>query len=313
MKAYIKYVIAAGLILVAGVTDYTLFHRKNDQAKPKADDDHAEQVAIMNDAKMTAAGIELAQVGPQTLRETLRANGILQANQEALVQVTPRFPGIVREVYKRVGDSVAKGDLLAKIESNQSLTTYELRSPIDGTVIDRQVTLGEYVSEQKPALIVANLSTVWADFAVQRRDLSRVKVGDTVLIDPADGGEKITATLSYLSPLGTIDTQTGLARAIIKNPDDRLRPGLFVTGRIVMAERRVPAAVAVTALQTIDNRTIVFVRHNDKFEPRAVEIGQRDSEFAEVKDGLHAGTTYASKNSFVVKAELGKAAAAHED
>ena len=80
------------------------------------------------------------------------------------MQITPRFPGVVREVRKRVGDTVQKNEVVANIESNQSLTHYELRAPIAGTVIDRQIALGEYASEQKPAFTVADLSTVWVGF-----------------------------------------------------------------------------------------------------------------------------------------------------
>jgi cobalt-zinc-cadmium efflux system membrane fusion protein len=314
MREIYKYGMAAALVLSAAAVDFTLFHHRDRHDEARPHDEHAagEPSATMSDNKMAAAGIELGKVGPRTLRETLRVNGMLQPNQEALVQVTPRFAGVVREVYKRIGDQVAKGELLAKVESNQSLTSYELRSPIAGTVIDRQVTLGEYVSEQKPAMVVANLSTVWADFSVPRRDLARVKVGDTVLIDPEDGGEKIEARLAYLAPVGASDTQSGLARAVIDNPNNRLRPGLFVSGRIVMAERNVPLAVELSALQAIENKTVAFVRMGDKFTPREVEIGQRDAEFAEVKDGLTEGELYATRNSFVIKSELGKSAA-HDD
>src|SRR5690606_27682128 len=139
-----------------------------------------------------------------------------------------------RDVRKRIGDRVAKGDVLAIIESNQSLTSYELKSPLAGTIIDRQVTLGEFVSEQKSAFVVADLSSVWADFSVPRRDLKRVKVGDSIIIGPEDGDEAIQTKLAYISPVGASETQSALARAIVSNADGRLRPGLFVTGRVVM-------------------------------------------------------------------------------
>ena len=125
----------------------------------------------LSDAKVAAAGIELEKAGPGVLHDSLFLNGILQPNQETLVQVTPRFPGVAREIHKRIGDRVEKGELLAKIESNQSLTVYELKAPLAGTVIDRQVALGEHVGEQKPAFTIADLSTVWVDFSVYRRDL----------------------------------------------------------------------------------------------------------------------------------------------
>lgn len=266
----------------------------------------------LTDAKIAAAGIELEKAGPGVLHESLFLNGILQPNQEALVQVTPRFPGVVREVHKRIGDRVEKGALLAKVESNQSLTVYELRAPIAGTVIDRQVALGEHVGEQKPAFTIADLSTVWVDFSVYRRDLKRVNVGAAVIIDAEDGGPTIDTKISYLSPVGNSDTQSGLARAVVNNESLRLRPGLFVSGRLLLSEKPVSIVVKSSALQTVDNRTVIFVRSGGRFEARDVELGERDPEHVEITFGLLEGDIYAAKNSFVVKAELGKGSAAHE-
>jgi cobalt-zinc-cadmium efflux system membrane fusion protein len=266
----------------------------------------------MNDSKIAAAGIELLKAGPGVLRDSLLLNGILQPNQEALVQVTPRFSGVVREIKKRVGDQVEKGELLARIESNQSLTVYEMRAPIAGTIIDRQISLGEFASEQKPSFTVADISTVWVDLSVFRRDLPRVKVGDTVVIDVGDGGPPIEVKLSYISPVGNADTQSALARATLPNEKARLKPGLFVTARLILAAKQAPVVVKNVAIQTIDNRSVVFVRDGDKFEARDVELGARDPEQVEVLFGVVDGETYAGKNSFVVKAEIGKGAASHE-
>jgi multidrug resistance efflux pump len=158
------------------------------------------------------------------LRDSLLLNGMVQPNQESLVQVTPRFPGIVRDVRKRIGDHVQKGDVLVIVESNQSLTPYELKAALAGTVIDRQTTLGEYVSEQKPAFVIADLSTVWVDFSVYRRDLSRVKIGDQVLIDPADGGSAIEAKVSYLSPVGSSTLRARLRERSYRIPSSGCGP-----------------------------------------------------------------------------------------
>jgi len=274
--------------------------------------EHAGEGVELNDDKISAAGIEILTAGPGTLRDTLILNGILQPNQEAVVQVTPRFPGIVREIRKRIGDRVKEGEVLARVESNQSLTIYELRAPIAGTIIDRQIALGEYASEQKPAFTVADLSTVWVDLSVYRRDLKRVNVGDVVLIDAEDGSSPIEAKISYVSPVGSSDTQSALARAVVTNKDMRLRPGLFVTARLILAAKPVPISVKSSALQTIENRTVVFVRNGPKFEPRDVELGDRDPDNVEVLFGLVEGDRYAAKNSFVIKAELAKGSAAHE-
>jgi len=283
---------------------------KSVAAAAHAHDDHEDGVAL-SAAKIAAAGIEIERAAPGVLRDSLTLNGIIQPNQEALVQITPRFAGVVRELRKRIGDEVQKGEVLATIESNQSLTAYELKTPIGGTIIERQASLGEYASEQKAAFVVADLSTVWIDFSVYRRDFSRVRTGDTVLIDPEDGGAPIEARIAYVSPIGTSDTQSGLARAVVKNDQNRLRPGLFVTGRLMLTPKQAAVVVHASALQMHDNRTVVFVRHGDHFEPRAIEVGERDHDRVEVVAGLQPDEHYAAKNSFVVKAELNKGAASH--
>ncbi|MGM4905421.1 divalent metal ion exporter adaptor subunit IhpB [Tardiphaga sp. 866_E4_N2_1] len=271
-----------------------------------------EGVVEMSDARVASSNIEILSARSETLHDSLVLNGILQPNQETLVQVTPRFPGVVREIKKRIGDTVEKGELLAKIESNQSLSVYEMRAPISGTVIDRQISLGEYASEQKPAFIVADISTVWVDLSVYRRNLPRVRIGDRILIDVGDGGKPIEASLSYISPVGSSDTQSALARAVVPNMDMRLRAGLFVSARLILSAKPVAIAVRASAIQTVENRSVVFVRSGDKFEARDVELGARDSDNVEILFGLLDGDRYAAKNSFIVKAELGKGSASHE-
>jgi cobalt-zinc-cadmium efflux system membrane fusion protein len=303
--------VVIGLIAIILVAVYLMRPANVAKAKSDAHDDHGGAVEL-SDAKIAAAGIEIVKVASGTLRDTLTLNGVVTPNQEMLVQVTPRFPGVVTEIRKRVGDRVEKGEVIAKIESNQSLTVYEMKAAISGTVIERQVALGEYASEQKAAFTIADLTSVWVDLAISRRDLTRTKLGDIILIDAADGSSPVEAKLSYISPVSNADTQSVLARAIVANDPIRLRPGLFVTARLVLQAKEVPLLVKLSALQTVENRTVVFVRNGNKFEPRDVELGDRDAEHVEVLFGLVEGDIYAGKNSFVIKAELAKGSATHE-
>ncbi len=308
VSRFLVFLLLAGALAYAGYRLWAPPVSKTGTTATAESDDHADSVAL-SDAKVAAAGIELATAAPALLRDTLSLNGMVAPNQEALVQVTPRFPGIVKEVRKRIGDRVQKGDVLAIVESNQSLTSYELKAAITGTVIDRQTTLGEYVSEQKPAFVIADLSTVWVDFSVYRRDINRVHLDDHVAIDPADGGPAIEAKISYLSPVGSSDTQSALARAVVTEADQRLRPGLFITGRLTLSAKQAAVAVKSSALQTVENKNVVFVREGGRFEVRNVELGERDPQFVEIASGLKQGEVYAAGNSFIVKAEMAKGAA----
>src|SRR3954454_11837334 len=118
---------------------------------------------------------------------------------------------------------------------------------------------------------------------------------------------------SPMAPIGSSETQTALARVVLPNPDGRLRPGLFVTARLILATRDVAVAVRKSAIQTLENRTIVFVREDgDKIEARPVALGDSDPRHVEIRAALSAGEHYVAENSFVVKAEMGKGEAEHD-
>jgi cobalt-zinc-cadmium efflux system membrane fusion protein len=259
-----------------------------------------------------AAGIEVAQAGPARLRSTIALNGRIVTNEDALAHIMPRFSGLAKTVRKRLGDRVEKDELLAIVESNESLHPYEVRSRIAGTVIFKEITAGEFVANDREIYVVADLSTVWADLQVYRRDFGALRVGQRVSVDAGDGSPPVESTISYLSPVGSENTQTLLARAVVQNPDGSWRPGLFVTARVEVDATDVPVAVRAPALQRLRDQDVVFRSHGDVYEAQPVEIGRRDGEWVEVVSGLSAGDAYAAAGSFVLKADVGKAGAAHD-
>lgn len=264
----------------------------------------AEQVA--------AAGIDVATAGPATIRERVVLNGRVAPDEDTLAHLTPRFPGVVRSVHKRLGDPVAAGDLLAVIESNESLHPYELRAALGGTVIAKEISPGEFVSSDREVFAIADLARVWVDLDVYRPDFGRLRVGQKARVDAGDGTLPVDTTISYLSPIGAANTQTLLARAVLPNADRTWRPGLFVTADVEVYAREVPVAVAVSALQRVRDRDVVFVADGETFEAQPVELGRRDGEHAEVRSGLAPGQRYVAAGSFLLKAEAGKSGASHD-
>ena len=120
------------------------------------------------------------------------------------------------------------------------------------------------------------------------------------------------ATLSYLSPFGSQETQTLRAIASLPNPDGKWRTGLFVHAWLVIEEKEVPVAVRFDALQTFRDWDVVFMKYNDVYEIAILELGQRDGDWIEVVSGLEAGTLYITENAFVVKADVMKSGASHD-
>ena len=98
----------------------------------------------------------------------------------------------------------------------------------------------------------------------------------------------------------------------MQNPEGRWRPGLFVTVEVVQEEVTVPVAVSVDAIQTFRDWSVVFVQYGDLFEVRPLELGRNDGQWVEVLHGLLPGERYVARNSFILKAELGKSGATHD-
>jgi membrane fusion protein, heavy metal efflux system len=152
-------------------------------------------------AAAVRAGVTTAIAGPATLRETLTVPGRVTLNADTIARVTPRYAGLVKSVAKQLGDRVTAGEVLAVIEANDSLQTYEIRAPRDGTVITRNVTVGGFAAAGDELYTVADLSTVWVELLVPRADAGRVQAGQAVTLT-GSGLPETTATIATLPPFG---------------------------------------------------------------------------------------------------------------
>jgi cobalt-zinc-cadmium efflux system membrane fusion protein len=272
---------------------------------------HEENVTLSPE-QIKEAGIGVAQAGPANIRERLPLYGVIAPNAERVREVAARFPGVVRSVSKRVGDDVSQGEVLATVESNESLQTYSVVAPLAGVITARHANPGEQTGD-KPLFTVADLSTVWVELSLFPRDLSKVHVGQSVRVKSGDTNLSAEGKVVYVAPFGSSSNQTLTARVLLDNSGRKWAPGLYVTAEVTLSSAAVPVAVANEALQTFEGRTIVFARHPAGFTPTPIQLGRNDGEFSEIKSGLQAGASYATRNSFILKAELGKGEAEHED
>ena len=258
------------------------------------------------------SGVATALAGPATLSERLAVYGSVKLNANRLTRAVPRFGGLVREARKSLGDPVAAGEVVAVLETNQTLTVIEVRAPLAGVIIEREVHAGQTVAEGATLYVIADLSEVWVDLHIPKRDSARVKVGQAVTLHADDGGPATAGTISWLSPFGDAAAQTLIARVVLTNPDARWRPGLSLKADIAIAEFSVPIAVKESGLQTLFAFTVVFTQHGDVYQARPLELGRRSGGYVEVLQGLAAGESYVTENSFLLKADIGKSGASHD-
>ena len=256
------------------------------------------------------AGIRTATAGPALLDETTELMGKVELAPSATAEVGARFPGRVMAVARNVGDRVARGALLARVESNDSLQTYSVTSPIAGVVLERRTNVGD-VTGSEAIFVIADPAQVVAAFPVFPRDMEKVRAGQTVRVEGLAGSGGETSRITGFLPLAQAATQTVVARAQLTR-GEYWRPGMAVRGRVTTARRAVPLAVKTSALQPFRDFTVVFARVRDSYEVRMLELGQQTPEWTEVKGGLKPGTVYAAEGAYVVKADIEKAGASHD-
>ncbi len=261
-------------------------------------------------AMAEAFGIETDIAGPAVLEETATIYGNIVPNTERVREVRARFDGAIQSVNVALGETVVAGQALATVESNESLNAYTIEAPIGGVVTERVANAGEQTAGRSLFTIV-DTSSVWAELAVFPGDRSRVLVGADVEIMPATGGDSVMGTISYINVMTTAN-QAVNARVVLDNSDGSWPPGTYVTADVKVGEYEVPLAVRREGMQSFRDFTVVYAQIGDQYEVRMLDLGRQAGDWAEVLGGLEPGTRYVTTNSYVLKADIEKAGAAHD-
>lgn len=260
-----------------------------------------------------ASGIEVASAGPGVIADEHEIQGLLTPVEGRVAKVTARFPGPIRSLRAGVGDTVRAGAPLATIESNLSLTTYTVSAPIGGVVLERGASVGSVVGEGAELYEIADLSELWVDLHVFGADAQHIRAGTAVVLTRMDDGAIAETRLERILPATASASQSTIARATLRNDDGRWRPGTAVKARVTVDRQPVAIALPLGALQTVDADDVVYVREGDTYSTRVVKLGRRDAQRAEILAGVNAGEQVVVVQSFLVKADIGKSSAEHED
>jgi cobalt-zinc-cadmium efflux system membrane fusion protein len=290
----------------------------DEQAEHTESGGHAEEgVARTTIAAQVAedAGVKVEAAGKAVIRDQVHLLGSVALNADRHAAIKARFDGTVREVRVRQGDRVKRGQTLLIVEGNESMREYPVTAPFNGVVLTRATNVGD-VTGGNVLLEVADLSRVWIELHALGDVATRIRQNQNVRVQSATGELHAETRISALLPVATRG-QSVIARAVLDNPDGHWRPGMAVSAEVAVSEREVPLAVRESALQRLDGATVVFVREGESYEAYPVELGARDGEFAEVLPppsgpALEPGAEYVTAQSFLIKADIEKAGAAHE-
>jgi len=202
-------------------------------------------------------------------------------------------------------------DFVSLRSARAPLPVLGVRAPISGTVIETEVMAGSAVEPGTCLAEIADLTTLWVLADVYEKDLAAASPGARAeLTFSAYPGEVFPGALTQVGPVMDDQTRTVKCRLEVRNPDGRLKPGMFADARIFAAKPVSFLAVPEEAVRTAEGKEVVFVETGPgTYARRVIEKGRTVEGFVEIVKGLSAGERVVTAGSFDVKAEMFKGAA----
>ena len=269
--------------------------------------------------------MELGRMRQEYLRAATEADIAEKSYERAKLLVAEKAIA-AGEFQQREGDYRSKQSALASAElalrqagddPRQARSTgaprVAVRAPFAGRVIDRKVTPGALVEALHPLVTVGDLSNVWVFLRVYEKDLGAIRTGLPITVTTeALPGTRFTGTIDYVGSEVDPNTRTTRIRATVRNAGERLRPGLFVSGRLEVSggARKEEKLLAVPngAIQTLAGKPTIFVQTApNTFARRTLEAGRGFGDYVEVLAGLKAGEDVVTEGSFILKSQFSKA------
>ncbi len=259
-------------------------------------------------------GVSLTEVQRRELEYKSAAAAVSAAQSSALsAQQRLRLMGMSPEEIQSLTSS---GELVPR---------YAIKAPIQGQVVQREITLGELVSPDRDSLLVlADTRTLWVLADVPESQLIALRAGAKAWITSGsrigEDTQRFEGAVAFIAPLVDPTTRTAQVRIELSASSFPLKPGMFAQAELSLALHDDSAitqilAVPDEAIQTIEGGPAVFVpvpSEPNTFAARPVTIGKRVGTLIPITSGLTPGESIVISGTFILKAELGKGSAAHE-
>lgn len=274
------------------------------------------------------AGAVLARVESAELGEAQAAVSMLDAerhaaelNAEREAKLAERSLTTAREVEMAAVEAKKASLLLGaaqqkvaalggatRLKNEAALGAHDVRSPIKGTVVERNVAPGQFVEGQLVAFKVANLDHLWIELDVFERNLARISVGDRAELRPLSGStDKLSGRVAKVASRIDSETHSAKVRIEVENYDRKLRVGQAVQAIIHSSGgASQPRTVAPTsAITFVDGKPTVFVASGpNAVRVVGVELGTSDADETEILTGLKEADRIVTEGAFALKSEL---------
>ena len=184
-----------------------------------------------------------------------------------------------------------------------------IRAPHAGIVLERTVSSGERIEPGKNLLLLSDLSRICISADLKEDDLTRLngnKQNIAVEVEAmASPGKVYKGKIDSISGIMNEQTRTARARITLDNPEGLLKPGMFVTLRLMLPGGGDAVAVPQVAVLADAGRTFVFVQKEGEYWiRRPVSLGAMFNDYVEIKDGLTSGQKIIADGSFLLKSDV---------
>jgi cobalt-zinc-cadmium efflux system membrane fusion protein len=197
---------------------------------------------------------------------------------------------------------LAEADVKGQLPIDAAITLF---APIGGKVLDHKAVLGGMVDPATDILTIMDPTVLWVDGAVYERDIARIKPGQEVaLAVPAYPGESFAGSVSFIGDVVDAQTRTITVRSEVRNPGNRLKPGMFADVTFFLDDRRPVLALPETAILENGDEQLVFLKVGNTYVPQVVEVGVREQGYCEIVRGLQPGEEVVTSGNFQLKSKL---------
>jgi len=179
--------------------------------------------------------------------------------------------------------------------------TFSLNSPIDGTVVERDATIGATVGTDANVFKIIDTSRVWIDANVFEKDLPRVRNGQGVKVTTtAFPGTTFSGRVIFINSVVDPESRTVKVRTEVPNPDGRLKPDMFANVEIITDVNSTAISVPQSAVLEDNGKSLVFVAEGNGYKQKQVQLGIKNGDRVEIIDGLNAGDRVVIKGNYLL-------------
>ena len=271
------------------------------------------EIAFKPGAKVRAGALlvkqdtssERAQLRAVLARLTLARINLKRSERLVAHNVVARAQ--LDDVRAQAAQAAAEADTV-----RAAITKKIIRAPFAGRLGIRLVNLGEVIASGTPIVSLQSTDSVYANFALPQQQLAKIRPGLEVRLKTNAVPKEVEGTITAVNPQVSANTRTVEVQATVRNPDERLRPGMFVEVAVLLPARKPVLAIPAPAVLYAPYGDSVFVVQGEGgasdgqrggliAHQQFVRLGERRGDFVAVTGGLKAGQRVVSTGVFKLR------------